>query len=84
MAINKDLLKKEITNLLTPCFGEGIKRHLEEQYEAKEIEILLGVAYRMLSGYMGEKNAKIVLEKLLKKYPEVKFSNSLNSGEPNG
>jgi hypothetical protein len=60
-------IKEEITKILTSIFGEGVKKILIEHYDSNKPEELIDLAYHMLAGYMGEKNANRILKDILKK-----------------
>jgi hypothetical protein len=65
-------IKTEILSILSPIFGENVKKIIEENYDSKKPFELVELAYHMLSGYMGEKNADKLLENLLNKFPKIK------------
>jgi hypothetical protein len=66
-------LKEKIIHILTPVFGEEVKKIIEDNYTSKKPEELVQLAYHMLSGYMGEQNAKKLLQKVLKDNPKIQL-----------
>ncbi len=67
-------IKEELINLLTPIFGEAVKRILTEHYESSNPQEIVEVAHHLLVGYMGEKNADRLIGNVLKKYPNLKIA----------
>ncbi len=63
--MKKDL-KEEIIKIMTPIFGEEVKKLISENYDSKNPNELLELAHHMLVGYMGEKNADRILENITK------------------
>jgi hypothetical protein len=70
----KSNIKEELIKILSPIFGEAVKRFLEEHYDSTHPEELIEVAHHMLSGYMGESNANKILKSVLDKYPKLKIN----------
>ena len=66
-------IKSEVIKVLTPIFGEEIKKMLTEYYDSGNPNEILEVAYHMLTGYMDKKIADRVIARLLEKFPDVKM-----------
>jgi hypothetical protein len=66
-------IKKEVIDLLVPIFGEGVKEQLIKNYDSDKPQDIIELTHRMLTSYMGEKNADLIIEKVLKKFPELKI-----------
>jgi hypothetical protein len=60
-------IKEELINILTPIFGESVKKIIVDNYDSKHPNELLDMANHLLSGYMGESNAKNMLKKVMEK-----------------
>ena len=67
-------LKDKILVVLTPIFGDSVKKIIEENYSSNNPEELISMAYHMLSGYLGENNAKKLLGKIIKENPAIKIT----------
>ena len=57
-------IKTEILSLLTPIFGNGVKKLIDDNYENNEAE-LIELARHMLTGYMGKDYAEKQLKKII-------------------
>ncbi len=66
----KEGIKSEIIRILTPIFGDDVKKIIIDYYDNPSEMVKL--ADNMLSNYMGDKNAKKILKDLFKKFPELK------------
>lgn len=65
--MNNELIKQELTRVLSSIFGDSIKITIEEYYESNKLEELIELAEHMLTGYMGEENADRLLAKIIAK-----------------
>jgi hypothetical protein len=70
--IKKMDIKEEIVNILAPIFGKSVIKLVEDNYDSNNPKELVEMADHMLSGYMGEDNAKNMLKKILEKIPHEK------------
>lgn len=64
-------IKEDIITVLQPIFGERIKKTIDEFYDendSNDSKELIRMAHEMLDGYMGEKQADIILSKIERKY----------------
>jgi hypothetical protein len=65
-------VKDEIVSILTPIFGDGVKKLIDDYYDEKNSSELLTLARRMLTDYMGQKNADRQLSSVLRQHPGIK------------
>ena len=70
-------LKSEIIKLLTPIFGIGIKKTLEDYYDNNLPQEIVDLAQEMLDKYMGKQNADRLLSKILANHSELKVKVAL-------
>ncbi len=64
-------IKEDVIEVLQPIFGERVKKTIEQFYDEKDpgdSKELIIMAHTMLEGYMGEKQADIILSNIKKKY----------------
>ena len=66
----KEDVKSEIIRILTPIFGDDVKNIIMSYYDNPSEMVKL--TDDMLSNYMGEKNAKKILNDLFKKFPRLR------------
>ena len=67
-------LKEEIINLMKPLFGDGVANTISNYYEDSKPQEIIDLAHKMLCDFMGENNADVLLEKVLKKFPKLKVN----------
>lgn len=63
----------EISRLMGTIFGESTVKILKENYEDEEPQKVINLAHKMLSDFMGEKNADKLVEDIIKKFPKLKL-----------
>ncbi len=66
-------IKEEVLKVLTPIFGDNVRKIINEYYDSNKPEEIIELAHHMLSGYMGKKNADRILKKIIQNYPKIKF-----------
>jgi hypothetical protein len=63
--MDKKEMKDELMRVLTSIFGSGIRKTIEEYYDADKIDELVKLANHMLTEYMGEENAQKIMKKFI-------------------
>jgi hypothetical protein len=59
--------KDQLIAVLTPIFGDSVKKIITEYYDEQKPEEVVKLAHHMLSGYMGEANADKLMQNIMNK-----------------
>jgi len=68
MILKSRTLKQDVLKILEPIFGDSVKKMIVSNYSENNPKELILLSTVMLNNYMGEENAKKLIDKLVKKH----------------